>query len=143
MFARVHTPRTARLSRLRTRIDPIAAAWGGLVGAIGLMAGAGRDWPARLVIGALAFGLAGFLAGVRSIGRRPAHAVAAWLAAHLIHAAFIALANLVDLLGGPSAPPLLAGGLARWAIAAVWTLACALIGALLAHRWLTPPLRHH
>jgi hypothetical protein len=120
------------------RIDPIAAAWGGLAGSIGLMAGSGRDWPARLLITAIAFGIGGFLSGVRAMGRRLAHAVAAWVAAYVIHAAFVVLATGIDTLGGPDAPAIAPGGAAAWAIGAGWALAWALIGATLVNRWLAP-----
>lgn len=129
------SPRSAAAAK----IDPIAATWGGLVGAIGLMVGADRDWPARLLALAIAFGLAGFLAGVRAAGRRVAHGVAAFVVAYAIHAGFIALANAIDMGGGPAAPALLSGGGASWLRAAGASLAFALAGALLAHRWLSPP----
>lgn len=121
-----------------TPIDPIAAAWGGLAGAIGLMAGAGRDWPARLAIAAAAFLLAGFLAGVRAAGRRTAHAVAAWLAGYAIHAAFVVLATAIDAAGGPDAPALAPGGGRSWLLAAAWALGFALVGAVIVNHWLTP-----
>lgn len=122
----------------RTRIDPIAAAWGGLAGAIGLMLGAGRDWPARLAITAVAFFLAGFLSGVRASGRRYAHAGAAWLVAHLIHAGFVLLATAIDGFVGPSAPELVPGGGRAWLIAAAWSFVAAALGAVMVNRWLTP-----
>jgi hypothetical protein len=120
------------------RIDPIAAAWGGLAGSIGLMAGSGRDWPARLVITAVAFGIGGFLAGVRAMGRRLAHGVASWVAAYAIHAAFILLASIVDILGGRDAPEIAPGGASAWAVAAGWALLWSLAGAMLVNRWLAP-----
>ncbi|MEQ8833721.1 MAG: hypothetical protein RIB67_04670 [Miltoncostaeaceae bacterium] len=129
------SPRSAAAAK----IDPIAATWGGLAGAIGLMVGAGRDWPARLLALAIAFGLAGFLAGVRAMGRRIAHGFAAFAVAYAIHAAFIALANVIDMFGGPVAPALLAGGGSAWLRALGASLAFALIGAVLANRWLAPP----
>jgi hypothetical protein len=127
-----------RGSPATTRIDIIAATWGGLVASIGLMAGAGRDWPARLAAGAVSFGLGGFLAGVRAAGRRPRHAVVAWVAAYVIHAAFIAVARLIDAVGGPDAPALVAGGASAWAAAAAWTLLWALLGGAAANAWLRP-----
>lgn len=123
---------------MTARIDPIAAAWGGLAGSIGLMAGSGRDWPARLLITAVAFGIGGFLSGVRAMGRRLAHAVAAWVAAYAIHAAFIILATVIDILGGPDAPAIAPGGASAWAVGAAWALAWSLIGAMLVNRWLAP-----
>lgn len=121
------------------RIDPIAATWGGLAGAIGLMVGGGRDWPLRLLALAIAFGLAGFLAGVRAGGRRIAHGLAAFAVAYVIHAGFIALATVIDMFGGPDAPALLAGGGTAWLWALGASFLFALMGAGLANRWLTPP----
>jgi len=109
-----------------------------LVASIGLMAGAGRDWPARLTAAALSFGLGGFLAGVRAAARRPMHAVAAWAIAYVIHACFVALAHVIELLGGPDAPALVAGTGADWVVAAGWALIFALLGGVIANSWLRP-----
>lgn len=125
-------------ARVGERIDLIAAAWGGLAGAIGLMVGSGRDWPLRLLAAAVGFGLGGFLSGVRASSRRMAHAVVAWVAAYVIHAAFIALAGVIDALGGPDAPALVPGGAGAWLVACLWALAWSLAGAVLVNRWLTP-----
>ncbi len=133
-------PPTPR-SKVTQRIDPIAATWGGLAGAIGLMVGGGRDWPLRLLTAAVAFGIGGFLAGVRAAGRRVAHGVAAWAAAYIIHAAFILVAAIIDVLGGPAAPALMPGGGRAWLIAAGWALIWALAGAILVNRWLLPGAR--
>ena len=127
-----------RGSPASTRIDLIAATWGGLVASIGLLGGAGRDWPTRLAAGAISFGLGGFLAGVRAAGRRPRHAAAAWLLAYVIHAAFIVVARVIDALGGPGAPTLAAGGPSAWGAAAAWTLLWALLGGAAANAWLRP-----
>jgi hypothetical protein len=116
----------------------IAVVWGGLVASIGLMAGAGRDWPARLAAAAFSFAIGGFLAGVRADSRRPTHAVAAWAAAYVIHGCFIALAGLIDVLGGPPSPPLFAGGGSDWLIAAGWAFSFALLGGAIANSWLRP-----
>lgn len=124
--------------RPTARIDPIAVAWGGLVASIGLMAGSGRDWPLRLTAAALTFGVGGFLAGVRADARRPLHAVVAGVAAYVIHTCFVGIAMIIDALGGPDAPALVAGSGRDGAIAAVWAMAAALIGGLVAHAWLTP-----
>lgn len=109
---------------------------------IGLMIGAGRDWPARLALAAVSFGLAGFLAGVRAEGRRIAHAAGAWFMGYVIHAAFLALATIIDVAGGPDAPELSRGGGRDWLVAAVWALAFALAGGAVANRWLRPAGRH-
>lgn len=128
--------------RPTTRIDPIPVAWGGLVAAIGLLAGAGRDWPLRLGAAALAFGIGGFLAGVRASARRPAHALLAAVAAYAGHAAFVAVARIMDALGAPDAPALAPGSGRDWLVGAAWALAFALAGGLLAHAWLSPAGRH-
>ena len=119
-------------------LDAMAIAWGGLVASIGLMAGGGRDWPLRLAAAAITFGIGGFLAGVRASSRRPVHALAAGAAGYLIHAVFIALARLIDTLGGPDAPALVPGTGRDWAFAAVWALAFAAAGGLVANSWLRP-----
>lgn len=129
---------TSRRAGVTDRLDLIAVLWGGLAASIGLMAGAGRDWPARLLAAALSFGIGGFLAGVRAAGRRIAHAVGAWLAGYAIHACFIALATLIDALGGPDAPALVAGTGARWLYACGWAFLMALAGGLIANSWLRP-----
>jgi hypothetical protein len=131
-------PLSPRRSNVAERLDLIAAAWGGLVASLGLMAGAERDWPARLTAAALSFGLGGFLAGVRAAARRPFHAFAAWVAAYLIYACFVLLARVIEGLGGPGAPELVGGGGRDWAIAAAWALAFALLGGIIANSWLRP-----
>ena len=105
----------------------IAATWGGLVASIGLLAGAERDWPARLAAGAISLRPGRFPGG--GPGGRPAAAArrcAAWLIAYVIHAVFIGVARVIDALGGPDAPPLLAGGPSAWGAAGAWTLLWAL-----------------
>jgi len=120
------------------RIDTIPVAWGGLVASVGLMAGAGRDWPVRLAAAALSFGVGGFLAGVRADARRPTYALAAGVAGYVIHACFVVIARVIDALGGPDAPAFAPGTGRDWVIAAGFALAFALIGGLLAHAWLSP-----
>ena len=124
--------------RAPSRLDPIAAAWGGLVAAVGLMVGAERDWPLRLTAAALAFCLGGFLAGVRASARRPAHALAAAVMGYLLHAVYVALARIVDAFAGPDPPALAPDSTRAWALAAVWALIFALIGGLIANSWLRP-----
>ena len=135
-------PLLLRRSGAAARLDPIPVAWGGLVASIGLMAGAGRDWPVRLATAAVSFALGGFLAGVRASARRPAHAVAAWATAYVLHACFIGLARLIDALVGPEAPPLVSGSGRDWLVAAGWALAFALIGGVVVNTWLSPAGRH-
>jgi hypothetical protein len=128
----------SRRAGVTDRLDLIAVVWGGLAASIGLMAGAGREWPARLAISALSFAVGGFLAGVRAAGRRVAHAVGAWVAAYAIHACFVALAKVIDAFGGPDAPPLVAGSGEQWLYALGWALLMALAGGLVANSWLRP-----
>jgi hypothetical protein len=123
------------------RLDPIAATWGGLVGCIGLMAGTGGEWPLRLGTAALAFLVGGFLAGVRTSGRRPLHALAAGVIAYLLYGVFVGAARLIDLLGAPSAPDAAPDGVAALLLGAVWALLFALAGGALASSWLRPASR--
>lgn len=132
---------TSRPAGVGARLDPIPIAWGGLAASVGLMAGAGRDWPVRLLLAALSFGIGGFLAGVRASGRRIAHAIGAWVAAYVIHACFILLATAIDAVGGPDAPALAAGGGTRWLYAFGWAFLMALAGGMLANSWLRPTRR--
>jgi hypothetical protein len=134
-------PLSPRRSDVAERLDLMAAAWGGLVASIGLMAGGGRDWPARLTAAALSFGLGGFLAAVRAAARRPLHAAAAWIAAYVIDACFVLAAWVIEALGGPDPPALVPGGLTDWLIAAAWALAFALLGGFIANAWLRPASR--
>ena len=131
-----------RRSSAAARLDPIPVAWGGLVASIGLMAGAGRDWPYRLAAAAVSFGVGGFLAGVRASGRRPAHAAAAWVAGYAIHAVFVAIARTLEEVGGREAPSLVSGTGRDWLLAAAWAFAFALFGGLIANSWLRPAGRH-
>jgi hypothetical protein len=134
--------RVAPLAPRRTsRLDPIPIAWGGLVASIGLMAGSSRDWPLRLTAAAASFGLGGFLAGVRADSRRPAHALAAAVCGYAIHAVFIAIARLIDALGGPDAPQIAPGSGRDWVVAAGWAALFALAGGALAGAWLSPGAR--
>jgi hypothetical protein len=124
--------------RAPSRLDPIAATWGGLVAAVGLMAGAERDWPLRLTAIALAFTVGGFLAGVRASARRPGHALAAAVVGYLLHAVYVALARVVDAFAGPDPPALAADSTRAWLLAFGWALVFALIGGLIANSWLRP-----
>lgn len=124
-----------------TRLDPIAAAWGGLVGAIGLLSGSGRELPARVLIVLVAFAVGGFLAGVRAIARRQAHALAAVVVAYGLGAAFVVVAAVADLLGGPNPPSFIPHGPRDSAVAAVAAVAAAFVGGAVANRWLRPVSR--
>lgn len=120
------------------RIDGIATGWGGLVASLGLMAGAGRDWPVRLAATGISFGLGGFLAGVRAEARRPAHGLAAAAAGHLLYALFVGVTRLIDVLGGPDAPALFPGTAPQSLLVAAWSLAVAGAGGAVAGTWLRP-----
>jgi hypothetical protein len=124
-----------------SRIDMVAVGWGGLISSIGLMAASGRELAVRLLVAAAFFLLGGFLAGVRSAQRRAMHAVVAGVAAHVIFAVFVGLASIISTFVDPDAPDLLAGGAARTGAVALWSLAFAAIGGLLAGSWLRPAHR--
>lgn len=132
--------RAVSASRRRgaSRLDPIAAAWGGLVGAIGLMTGSRREMASRLVITCAAFAVGGFLAGVRTIDRRAAHALASWAVGHAMWVGFVVLSAIADGLGGPDPPSLTPGGHTDTLTAAAAALAAALAGGWLANSWLRP-----
>lgn len=103
------------------------------------MVAGGRDWPLRLGITAAAFLIGGLVASAR-IGRGTIrHSVVVVAAAYVIHAAFVALAAIIDRAGGPSAPELVPnddGG--EWVIVLGWSLGFALVGGAAA-RLLTRP----
>lgn len=127
--------------RLSGRLDPIAATWGGLVGSIGLMVGAQRDWPLRLTTAAAAFLVGGFLAGVRASDRRVVHALVAVVIAYLLHLTFVAAARVMDVLGGPPAPDAIPDGVGAWLVGALWAAVFAAVGGALASSWLRPATR--
>lgn len=129
---------SASRRRGASRLDPIAAAWGGLVGAIGLMTGSRREMASRLLIAGVAFAVGGFLAGVRTIDRRAAHAVAACVVAYALYVVFVVIAAVADWLGGPDPPSLIPGGLVDTVTAGGVAVASALLGGLLANSWLRP-----
>lgn len=128
---------TAR-RRAATRIDPIAAGWGGLAGAIGLLVGSPRDIGQRVLIVAGMSLLGGFLAGVRAINARVAHAVAAWFVAVGIYVGFVALTWVADVVGGPAHAELVPDGATRSAAALGVSAAGMLVGGMLANSWLRP-----
>ncbi|MBI2684115.1 MAG: hypothetical protein HYX33_01780 [Actinobacteria bacterium] len=114
------------------RIDPIAAGWGGLIASIGAISTTSRDWPVRLAVTALTFGMGGFLAGVRSAVRRPSHAVAAAFVGIGLHVVFVGLTWVGSRLGGPSGALLTPGGSRGWVALSAWSIACAFAGGLVA-----------
>jgi hypothetical protein len=128
---------TAR-RRAATRLDPIAAGWGGLTGGIGLLVGSPRDLGQRVLIVAALSVLGGFLAGVRAINTRIGHAVAAWWVSVAIYVAFVLLTWVVDLAGGPGHADMLPDGARRTAIVLGVSAAGALLGGALANSWLRP-----
>ncbi len=129
---------SASRRRGASRLDPIAAAWGGLVGAIGLMTGSRRELAVRLLIVGAAFALGGFLAGVRTIGRRAAHAAAAWGVALGLYVAFVVMSAIADILGGPDPPSVKPGGWGATLLTAAVGLLAALAGGAVANSWLRP-----
>jgi hypothetical protein len=124
-----------------SRIDMVAVGWGGLFASIGLMAAGGRELAVRLLVAAAFFLLGGFLAGVRSSQRRALHAVCAGLCAFVIFAVWVGLASIIAPFVDPDAPKLFAGGAARTGAVALWALAFAALGGMLAGSWLRPGRR--
>jgi len=129
---------SASRGRGASRLDPIAAAWGGLVGAVGLMAGSGRELATRLAIVVLVFAIGGFLAGVRAISRRLAHAAAACVLAYGLYVVFVIVASLADLVGGRDRPSLIPGGWSASGAALVAAVVAAMAGGAIANSWLRP-----
>jgi hypothetical protein len=64
------------------------------------------------------------------------------VAAYVIHACFVLLARIIQRFGGPDAPDLVPGGGRDWVIAALWALAFALLGGIIANAWLRPAGRY-
>jgi hypothetical protein len=130
------------LSARPRRIDPIAATWGGLVGGIGLVVAGPRELGVRIMIVVIAGVIAGFLTGVRAIRHRLANAATAWLVANLFYVAFVVAANVVHwITGHQHAPALLPGGLRRWALVTLISLAATLVGGGIANSLLRPASR--
>lgn len=121
------------------RVDPIAAAWGGLVGGIGLVVATPRELALRVLIVVVAGILAGFLTGMRAIRNRYANAVAAWVAANVFYAGFIAAATLVHVVDGQRAAPAFdPGGIRRWLVITAIGLGATLAGGAIANLLLRP-----
>ena len=120
------------------RLDPYAAAWGGVIGAVALMVGSGLGLVTRFVIIGVTFVVAGAAAGLRALADRQLNATGAWATAHVLAVAFVVLSGLITVLVGPDGPPLFPGGFTTTLTAAVLALFAALLGAVMTNRWLTP-----
>ena len=128
-----------QLTNRPRRIDPIAAAWGGLVGGIGLVVAGPRELTLRIVIVVVVGIVAGFLTGMRAIRHRVLNAFAAWVAANVFYLAFVLAASLVHGATGRShAPALLPGGLRTWGIVTAVGLVATIAGGMIADAWLRP-----
>lgn len=128
-----------RRSGRGSRLEAVAAGWGGVVAAIGLMVGVGRDWPVRLVLVGLGFLVGGFLAGVRAGSNRMRHALAAAVAGFLLYAAFVTLAWVAHAIGSaPEPPDLVPGGAGEPLVTAAWAVLAALVGGAAAQAALRP-----
>jgi hypothetical protein len=133
---------TLQLSKRQRRIDPIAAAWGGLVGGIGLVVAGPRELALRVAIVMIVGVIAGFLTGVRAIRHRIANAWVAWMLANLFYWAFVLAAHILHTLSARRAPPLyFPGGVRTWAIVTVMSLIATLVGAAVANTLLRPASR--
>lgn len=124
------------------RIDPIAAAWGGLIGGIGLVVSGPRELLLRIGIVVIVGIIAGFLTGMRAIRHRVANAFAAWIAANVFYTLFVLAASLVHNLTGRShAPAFCPGGVRTWAIVTGIGLLATIAGGLTANSLLRPASR--
>jgi hypothetical protein len=131
-----------KLSARPRRIDPMAAAWGGLVGGLGLVIAGPRELTIRIMIVVIAGVISGFLTGVRAIRHRIANAFAAWVVANLFYFAFVIAASIVHwLTGRQHAPAFLPGGIQRWLTITLVGLIATLIGGGIANTLLRPASR--
>jgi hypothetical protein len=128
-----------RRSGRGSRLEAVAAGWGGVVAAIGLMVGVGRDWPVRLAVVGLGFLVGGFLAGVRAGDNRMRHAFGAAVAGFLLYGAFVVLAWLAHGIGSSPEPPgLVPDGANEPVVTAAWAVLAALVGGAVAQAALRP-----
>ena len=93
---------------------------------LALAASSGADLRLRIVVILAGFLLAGFLAGVRTLDRRPSTAVAAWALGWLLW--------IVNAFGGPAEPEFGPGGNGQSIIILVASLVVAVLGAFIADR---------
>jgi hypothetical protein len=128
-----------QLTNRPRRIDPIAAAWGGLVGGIGLVAAGPRELTIRIGIVVVVGIVAGFLTGMRAIRHRVLNAFAAWVAANVFYLVFVLAADLVHRTTGRGhAPALLPGGLRTWVLVTAISLVATIAGGMIANALLRP-----
>ena len=97
---------------------------------LALAASSGADLRLRIVVILAGFLLAGFLAGVRTLDRRPSTAVAAWA----LGAAVVIVLWIVNAFGGPAEPEFGPGGNGQSIIILVASLVVAVLGAFIADR---------
>ena len=116
----------------------MAVGWGGLIAAIGLLAGAERGDLVRVVAIGAAFLLGGFLAGVRAEILRPLHAALAAVAANAFYAFFVVIGHLASVLGGPSSPSFIPGTTRAWLLTVLFGVVIAMVGGGVAMAWLRP-----
>lgn len=116
------------------RLEPMAVGWGGLVGTIGLAASAGAAVWLRAIIIIAVFLIGGFLVGVRTLDRRVANAVAAWVVGWLLWAVIVGILAIVNVAGGPSEPEFAPGTDGASLVIAAASLLAAIVGALAADR---------
>jgi len=123
------------------RIDAIAAAWGGLVGGIGLIIAGPRELMIRIGITVIIGVVAGFLTGVRAVRNRIMNAAIAWILANCFYVTYVVAAQIVHLITGPAAPALFPGGVTEWTqVTLIFGLAT-LGGGGVAHLLLRPSRR--
>lgn len=101
---------------------------------LALAASSGADLRLRIVVILAGFLLAGFLAGVRTLDRRPSTAVAAWALGWLLWTAVVIVLWIVNAFGGPAEPEFGPGGNGQSVITLVASLVVAVLGAFIADR---------
>lgn len=110
----------------------LAAAWGGLVGAIGLMVGLVLEPSSRHVVVGVAFLVGGFVAAARSPSRRVLDSLLALVLGYLLFSAFILLARLISEVAGPSAPDFADAGARTGLVTVAWALGGSVVGGVAA-----------
>jgi hypothetical protein len=126
-----------QLSNRPRRLDPIAAAWGGLIGGIGLIVAGPRDTGLRIVIVVAVGIVAGFLTGMRASRHRVLNAFAAWVVANVFYSAFVVVAGAVHAATGRGrTPELLPGGAETWGLVTAIGLVATLLGGVIANAML-------
>jgi hypothetical protein len=112
----------------------MAVGWGGLMGTVGLAASAGGPVWVRALAIVVAFLLAGFLAGVRTLDYRAANAAVAWVVGWSLWMAIVLVLAAVNAFGGPAEPEFAPGTDGASLAIASASLVAAMVGGIIADR---------